>query len=76
LLARTYLLLPEYGTVSEPDRAAEIAGKAQKNRIAQGNGRNFPDPDIIRLFAQGVCALPDKGCLGPTGGGDSVNEGS
>jgi hypothetical protein len=35
----------------------KIAGRAQKNRLGQGNGNDFPDIGSMRLFTVAVCTV-------------------
>lgn len=55
LLADTCHLLSKHGMVLESDHAEKIAGRAQKNRLGQGNGHSSPDSASMRLFAVAVC---------------------
>jgi len=55
LLADTCHLLSKHGMVLELDHAEKIAGRAQKNRLGQGNGHSSPDSASMRLFAVAVC---------------------
>jgi len=57
LLADACCLLPKHGMALEADHAAKIAGRAQKNRLSQGNGHGSSDAGSMRLLTVAVCAL-------------------
>lgn len=56
-LAQTYRFLPIHAMVLEAGPAAKTAGRAQQDRLGQGNTHDSPPHASIRLLSVAVCTV-------------------